>query len=122
MREKLDVKTALIIATVTAISYFIGYFSRTEPKVIFQVTTRPSQVLQFKPVCESSDPNDIRIAQAELCRHGIDCKIDGKCGEETAQGMCDFLVRLENGYEQFKYYERNPNRTTGEKTGSEFVE
>ena len=105
MAEKLDKKTVLIIFIGTMISFFTGYSTRTPPKV----TTRPSQILQFKPVCEGSDPNDIRIAQAELCRHGIDVKIDGKCGKDTALGMCEFLCRLENGYKNHKYYERNPN-------------
>ena len=70
----------------------------------------PSKMLRFKPVYEHSDPNDIRIAQAELCRHGIDVKIDGDCGKETALGICELLVLIENGYKVHTMFERNPNQ------------
>ena len=66
----------------------------------------PSEILGFKPVYEDSDPNDIRIAQAELCRHGIDVKIDSEYGKETAFGLCELLVKIQNGYKINSIYER----------------
>ena len=68
----------------------------------------PSQILRFKPVYEHSDPNDIRVAQAEMCRHGIDVKIDSKFGKKTAFGQCELLVKIQNGYKVYTIYERNP--------------
>ncbi len=67
--------------------------------------TKPSDFLRFPLVCKGSDPNDVRIAQAELCRHGIDVKIDGDCGKQTALGICELLVKIENGYKVRTIYE-----------------
>lgn len=72
--------------------------------------TTPSQILYFQPVCKGSDPYLVRIAQAELCRHGIDVgEVDGDCGKKTGLGMCEYLVMLENGYKPHTMFERNPN-------------
>lgn len=70
------------------------------------VKQKPSQILRFPPVCKGSDPNDVRIAQAELCRHGIDVKIDGDCGKQTALGICELLVKIEGGYKVRTIYEK----------------
>ena len=69
----------------------------------------PSQMLKFKPVWKYSGSSEIRIAQAELCRHGIDVKIDGDCGKETALAICELLVMIENGYKVRTIYERMPH-------------
>ena len=66
----------------------------------------PSQILRFQPVCEGSDPNLVRIAQAELCRHGIECKIDSEFGKQTAFGQCKLFVMIQNGYEVKTIYEK----------------
>lgn len=57
----------------------------------------PRRLLHFAPVCKGSSPNDIRTAQAELCRHEIGVKIDGEFGRQTAMGICELLVKIENG-------------------------
>lgn len=85
-----------------------GYkFSQVARK--FPEPFTPSKMLRFKPIHKGSDPNDIRIAQAELCRHGIDVKIDSEYGKETAFGMCELLWKLENGYKIYSMFERNRN-------------
>ena len=105
-----DMKTIFAIVAVIlgglAIALALTMFIEVLPK---ETGPKPSNLLRFQPVCEDSDPDDIRIAQAELCRHGIDCKIDGDFGKQTAFGMCELLVKIQGGYKVHKYYERNPN-------------
>ena len=55
----------------------------------------PSQGLHFSPVDYSSNKMHVRIAQAELCRLGIDTKVDSEFGKQTAINICTLLVRLE---------------------------
>ena len=94
-----------ILLLIAVMNIFLGYqIGLTKVPEPFM----PSQILRFKPVYEGSDPNDVRIAQAELCRHGIDVKIDGDCGKNTALGMCEFLVKIQNGYKVHTMFERNP--------------
>lgn len=69
----------------------------------------PSKILKFKPVWKYSGSSEIRVAQAELCRHGIDVKVDGDCGKGTALAMCELLVMIENGYKVHTMFERKPN-------------
>ncbi len=59
---------------------------------------RPSALLHFTPVSKESDRFDIMIAQAELVRHEIECKVDGKFGKQTAFAICELLCKLEDGY------------------------
>ena len=68
--------------------------------------TKPSDLLRFQPVCEGSDPNLVRIAQAELCRHGIECKIDSEFGKQTAFGQCKLFVMIQKGYKVKTIYEK----------------
>jgi len=72
-----------------------------------QSSVRPSDLLHFQPVCKGSDPNDVRIAQAELCRHELYFgDIDGKCGKQTALAICELLVKIQNGYKIRTIYEK----------------
>jgi hypothetical protein len=57
---------------------------------------QPSDLLGFPPVMKGSDETAVKTAQAELCRHGIDCKVDGDCGKQTALGICELLCRFED--------------------------
>ena len=81
-------------------------FGIITPKRAIRPNPTPSQLLHFQPVCEGSDPNLVRIAQAELCRHGIDVKIDGICKKQTALGICELLVKIQNGYKVRTIYEK----------------
>ena len=68
---------------------------------------KPSDLLRFQPVCEGSDPNLVRIAQAELCRHGVyGGRIDGICKKKTALAQCKLWVMSQNGYEVRTIYEK----------------
>jgi len=81
---------------------FIILSLRPKPAV-----TTPSDLLHFQPVCKGSDPNDVRIAQAELCRHELYFgDIDGKCGKQTALAICELLVKIQNGYKIRTIYEK----------------
>ena len=84
----------------------ISYFNAANTFDMARSSTKPSDLLHFQPVCEGSDPNLVRIAQAELCRHGIDVEIDGDCGKATGLGMCELLVKIENGYKIRSIYEK----------------
>ena len=97
----MKLKHVTIFLVVAALFVFYMATLPTQP-------TKPSDLLHFPPVCEGSDPNDVRIAQAELCRHGIDVKIDGDFGKQTAMGVCELLVRIENGYQVRSIYDRRP--------------
>lgn len=103
MRKKKEIKLFVLFS----IAFWFGWFAKVPPKVIIEFTKKPSSFLKFKPVCQFSDPNDIVIAQAELCRHGIDVKINGDCGKDTALGICELLCRLEDGYQVKSIYERS---------------
>jgi len=70
----------------------------------------PREILHFAPVCKGSDPNDIRIAQAELCRHEIGVKIDGEFGKQTAFGVCELLVKIQNGYKIRSIYDKRMSK------------
>jgi len=47
--------------------------------------------LPFKLPSDSQSELKIRTVQAELCRLGIFCTIDGKYGEQTAKAVIDLL-------------------------------
>ena len=58
----------------------------------------PYTLLGFRPVMKGSDETAVKAAQAELCRHQIDIGIDGvdgKCGKETALGICELLCKFD---------------------------
>lgn len=95
----------LYLACCAVLAFCVGYYC-SKPALNYPEPFTPSQMLRFKPIWKYSDPNDTRIAQAELCRHGIDVKIDGDCGKETALGMCEYLVMLQNGYKPHTMFER----------------
>jgi len=100
-------KKKAIITIYIVLSLFVGYFASQLARR-YPEPFKPSKMLRFKPVQKESSPDDVRIAQAELCRHGIPVAIDGKCGEETALGICELLCRIENGYIVYTIFERNP--------------
>ena len=66
---------------------------------LVQIEPMPYDILKFKPVDYSSNSFQVEIAQAELSRHGIECGVDRKFGKQTAIGICELLVKIENGYE-----------------------
>lgn len=101
-------KTAIIIAIALVCAFLGGYISRHIAQE-YPEPFKPSSLLRFKPVYEGSDPNDVTVAQAELCRHGIDVDIDGDCGKGTAMGLCELICKIENGYKVHTMFERNQN-------------
>ena len=60
--------------------------------------TQPSELLGFMIPVKDDREDVIIAAQAELVRNGISCVIDGEFGGQTALGICELLVRIENGY------------------------
>ena len=59
----------------------IGLWTKTNPK--------PSDILGFKPVCETSTRQEIVVAQAFIQEiYEIPCKPDGKWGPEIANAQC----------------------------------
>lgn len=57
----------------------------------------PYSLLGFYVPTKDSSAHKIRAAQAELCRHEIECAVDGKFGKQTAIGICILLDRIEKG-------------------------
>ena len=105
IRDKI-MKRFLIIILGFLVGYIIAdiiLYSSLKP---IHLNPTPAQLLRFQPVCEGSDPNLVRIAPAELCRHGIECEIDGDCGKQTALGICELLVKIQNGYKVRTIYEK----------------
>ena len=94
----------LIVVFTYLFGGFVMYWQHRDK--ILAANPTPSQILRFPPVCKGSDPNDVRIAQAELCRHGIDVEIDGDCGKQTAMGQCKLWVMIQNGYKVRTIYEK----------------
>ncbi|MEE9354766.1 MAG: hypothetical protein V3U75_04175 [Methylococcaceae bacterium] len=106
-KEKHPGFVLLIILCFTILGFYVG-LTCSKAALKYPEPFTPSKMLRFKPVWKYSGSSEIRIAQAELCRHGIDVKIDGDCGKNTALGMCELLVMIDNGYKIRSIYERKP--------------
>jgi hypothetical protein len=65
----------------------LNYNLGTKPK--------PSDILGFYPICETSPKHLVKAAQAECVRHEIPCVIDGDVGPQTYKAICELLYMLE---------------------------
>lgn len=63
------------------IGVFLGYLLAIEAK----------DQTAFRVPYFNSSKLEVEIAQAELCRFGIDCEVDGVFGKQTAFAVCEYL-------------------------------
>ena len=96
-------KTEKILLVLIFLLTFYGIFSSYKVSVQ-SYYTKPSDLLGFQVPTYNTSELINQTAQAELTRHGIECKIDGEFGKQTAIGICILLEKIENGYKVNNIY------------------
>jgi hypothetical protein len=81
--------TGILLTTILSVGIAIGLnYNLGTP-------LKPSDILGFYPICDTSPKHLVRAAQAECVRHEIPCVIDGEPGPQTYKAICELLYKLE---------------------------
>ena len=91
----------VLFISIFAAGILTGSRMGVRPNTGYIMRLQPSELLGFIVPDANSTALRICIAQAELTRHGIDCTIDEEWGKQTAMGICELLVKIEEGYDVY---------------------